>query len=94
MVFIETPGYKDEILGGSVTLRDDGRYTDETLYRETRGEVVTQRTITLRGWWFQRGDALRFEPDRGVGRPRPYVMRVDGTRLTLVDIGVTSVFER
>ena len=93
-VYLEVPGWRDEIVSGSVELRADGRFRDESLYRRTREGVSTMETVTLTGIWSPRGDLIRFLPTGEVGPGRPYTMRLQGTRLTLVEVGLTSVFER
>lgn len=93
-VYLEVSGWRDEIVGGTVELRPDGRFRDESLYRRTREGVTTMHTIALTGTWSRRGDLIRFLPTGDVGNGRPYAMRLEGTRLTLVEVGLTSVFER
>jgi len=93
-VYLEVPGWKDEILSGSVELRADGRFRDESIYRRTREGVTTTHTIALTGTWSRRGDLIRFLPTGDVSAGRLYTMRFEGTRLTLVEVGRTSVFER
>ena len=93
-LYLEATGYKDEILSGTVALNAGGRFTDETLHRRTRGDVVTTSVLAVHGTWSVRSGVVRFLPSPGSGSGRPYTMRLDGTRLTLVEAGVTSVFER
>ncbi len=93
-VYLEAPGWRDEIVGGTVDLHSDGRFRDESLYRRTREGVTTTHTVALTGTWSRRGELIRFLPTGDVGNGRPYAMRLEGTRLTLVEVGLTSVFER
>ena len=93
-VYLETLGWKDEIVSGTVELRADGGYRDESVYRRTREGVTTTQRVTLTGSWSRRDDLIRFLPTGEVGSGRPYAMRFDGTRLTLFEVGLTSVFER
>ena len=93
-VYLEAPGWRDEIVGGTVELRPDGQFRDESLYRRTREGVTTMQTVALTGTWSPRGDLIRFLPTGAVGNGRPYAMRLEGTRLLLVEVGLTSVFER
>ena len=93
-VYLEAAGLKDEIVSGTVELRADGRFRDESIYRRTREGVATTATVALTGTWSRRDDLIRFLPTGEVGAGRLYTMRLDGTRLTLVEVGLTSVFER
>lgn len=92
--YLEAPGLKDEIVSGTVELRADGRFRDESVYRQTREAVTTMQTVALTGTWSRRDDLIRFLPTGEVGSGRPYTMRFDGTRLTLIEVGLTNVFER
>lgn len=93
-VYLEAPGWRDEIVSGTVELRSDGQFRDESTYRRTREGVTTTQTVTLTGTWSRRDDLIRFLPMGDVGTGRLYTMRFEGTRLTLVEVGLTSVFER
>ncbi len=93
-VYLELPGWRDEIVSGTVELRADGRFRDESIYRRTREGVTTTQTVTLTGSWSRRDDLIRFLPTGEVSANRPYTMRFEGTRLTIVEVGLTSVFER
>jgi hypothetical protein len=92
--YLEAPGWKDEIISGTVELRADGRFRDQSVYRRTRDGAATEHTITLSGIWSPRDNLIRFLPMGEVGSGRPYAMRLEGTRLILVEVGLTSVFER
>jgi hypothetical protein len=93
-VYLEAPGWKDEITSGIVELRADGRFRDESLYRRTRAGATTMVTITVTGAWARRDDVITFRATGDVGPGRLYTMRLDGGRLILVEVGLTSVFER
>ncbi|MFN2564507.1 MAG: hypothetical protein ABR499_05780 [Gemmatimonadaceae bacterium] len=93
-VYLEAVGYKDEIMSGTVALSADGRFRDETLYRRTRDGVVLLSTVALEGTWSLRGDVVTFSPEARATPGRVYTMRRGGTRLTLVELGLTSIFER
>jgi hypothetical protein len=93
-VYLDAPGWRDEIVSGTVELRADGQFRDESFYRRTREGVTTMQTVTLTGSWSRRGDLIRFLPTGEVGNGRLYTMQFEGTRLTFVEVGLTSVFER
>ena len=93
-VYIEAPGYRDVILGGVVTLSANGTFTDATHLRVTRDDLTDEKSVILRGTWRARGHLIEFNPDPRVGRGRPYTMSFSQDHLTLVEAGVTSVFER
>jgi hypothetical protein len=93
-VYLAAAGYKDEIMSGTVTLSADGRFRDETLYRRTRDGVVSLSTVALEGTWSLRGDFVTFNPEARATPGRAYTMRLSGPRLTLVEVGLTSIFER
>jgi hypothetical protein len=93
-VYIEAPGYQDVILGGLITLSPDGTFTDATNLRTTRDAVMVEKSVILRGTWELEGFVVVFTPDPRVGRGRPYTMSFREGRLTLVEAGVTSIFER
>lgn len=93
-VYLEAPGLKDEIMSGIVELRADGRFRDESLYRRTRDGATTMVTIALTGTWARQDDVITFRPVGDLGPGRLYTMRLDGGRLILVDVGLTSVYER
>jgi hypothetical protein len=92
--YLEAAGYKDEVVNGTVTLSADGRFRDETLYRRTRGGEVTLSTVALEGTWSLRKNVVTFSPEARATPGRVYTMRLSGNRLTLVEVGLTSVFER
>ena len=93
-VYIDAPGYRDVILGGVVTLSPDGTFTDATNMRVTRETVTEEKTVTLRGTWELQGFVVVFTPDPRINRGRPYTMTFRQGRLTLVEGGLTSTFER
>jgi hypothetical protein len=96
VVYREAPAWTDEIVSGTVELRADGRFTDRSLYRRTRdgATTTTTLTVTVTGRWARRDHVVTFRPAGDVGPGRLYTMRLEGTRLILVDAGLTSVFER
>lgn len=91
--YLEAPGWKDEIMGGTVELRADGRFRDESLYRRTRAGAVSTSTVVVTGTWARRDDVITFRPSGAVGPGRLYTMRLDRSRLILVEVGLTNVFE-
>jgi hypothetical protein len=93
-VYVEAPGYRDVILGGIVTLAADGSFTDATHLRVTRDQLTEETSVILRGTWAARGRMIEFNPDPRIGRGRPYTMSFGGDQLTLIEAGVTSVFQR
>jgi hypothetical protein len=93
-VYLDLSGWRDEIVSGVVELRVDGNFRDESIYRRTREGVTTMQTVTLTGTWSRRDDLIRFLPTGEVATGRLYTMRFEGTRLTLVEVGRTIVFER
>jgi len=92
--YLEAPGWRDEIISGRVELYGDGRFRDESLYRRTRNGVATPSTVAVVGRWARRDDVISFLPSGGDGPGRHYTMRLEGSRLTLIEVGLTSVFER
>jgi hypothetical protein len=93
-VYIEAPGYRDVILGGVVTLASDGTFTDATTMRVTREAVTEEKAFIVRGSWAMDGYVVVFTPNARLGGGGSYTMTFRDGRLTLVEAGVTSVFER
>ena len=93
-VYIDAPGYRDVILRGVVTLASDGTFTDATDMRLTRDGLTEDKSIILRGTWGMEGFVVVFSPDARISGRLPYTMTFRDGRLTLVEAGLTSVFER
>jgi hypothetical protein len=93
-VYLDVPRWKDEIMSGTVELRTDGRFRDESLYRRTRDGATFTVTVAVTGTWARRDDVITFRPTGDVGPGRLYAMRLEASRLILVEAGLTSVFER
>ncbi|HJU72752.1 MAG TPA: hypothetical protein VJ717_03330 [Gemmatimonadaceae bacterium] len=83
-----------EITQGSVTINENGTFTDVTQVRFTISGQVSNDTETASGTWTRTGSTLQFSPTSPSGST-PYTMTWDGDdRLTQVFQGFTLVYER
>jgi hypothetical protein len=79
-----------EVTGGVVTLHSDGTFTDRLDFRETTATTVDTDSDVLTGFYTITGDNVTFDSDDGT----TYSMARSGRRLTLVEPGLTLVYER
>lgn len=60
-LLIQVPGYKAELTGGTITLNNNGSFTDSYSIRETEGTTVTNTTYPCGGTWAQSGNTLSLQ---------------------------------
>ena len=63
--YTEIPNYKLEFMGGIVTLKEDGTFTDSTDIRRTDGGTVRRIMDVATGEWTQVLDTVKLHSSRG-----------------------------
>ena len=84
------PGTNVEILNDTITIYGPGNYAHYGNSRTTvNGQATTSRT-SMTGTWGALGTSVTFVPVSGTQR----VALVEGTTMTFVEAGVTSVYRK
>lgn len=82
----EQPGYKLELIGGSVRLNDDDTFSFRLQVRETENGAATTQDLVETGTFSRSGSQVNFEGGTAAS--------LSGNRLTMIFENVSLVFEK
>ena len=98
VTLVDIPGYKLEMLSGSLAINSGNSFTGATTSRETiDGEVQAPETFTCTGSYTRSGNTLTFsEPETGQDcEGGSYTGTISGTTITIAfEEGFTATFTK
>lgn len=81
---LEVPGYKFEILSGSLVLNSNNTFTEQATFRETENGTVTETPLTCSGTYTRNGNGITLnETAAGDDCGGTFTGTISGTTVTV-----------